>query len=336
MRVGIPDYRLPKDILKAEIKEIEDTGVEIRTNTRVNSIDTLFKEGYNAAFLAIGAHQGLRIGVEGEDSPRVMECVNFLRDVSLGKEVKLGDKVAVIGGGNAAIDSARTALRLGAREVTIIYRRTQAEMPASQEEVTEALEEGTQIQYLAAPSRIFSQNGRVELESIRMELGAIDASGRRRPEPIKGSESIMSFDTIIAAIGQRPGVPSQFNLATGRGDVIQVDPDTLATSREGVFAGGDAVSGPASVIEAIATGRQAAISIDKYLGGSGDIDETLAPPEEAMSPLEEAEEKRRTEMPILPVEKRLGSFSQVELGYTEQMAIEEAERCLRCDLEERE
>ena len=336
MLVGIPDYRLPKDALRAEIKEIEDIGVEIRTNTRVDSIDKLFKEGYNAVFLAIGAHQGLKIGVEGEDSPRVMECVNFLREVSLGKEVKLGEKVAVIGGGNAAIDSARTALRLGTKEVTIVYRRTQAEMPASAEEIKEALEEGVQIYFLAAPSRIFSRNGRVELESIRMELGAMDSSGRRRPEPIKGSEFAMSFDTIIAAIGQRPEIPHQFNLATGRGNAIQVDPDTLVTSREGVFAGGDAVTGPASVIEAIAAGRQVAISIDKYLGGSGDIDETLAPPEKAMTPLEEAEEKRRPEMPTLPDKKRLSGFDQVELGYTDEMAIEEAQRCLRCDLEERE
>jgi len=336
MRVGIPDYRLPKDALRAEIKEIEDIGVEIRTNTRVNSIDSLFDEGYQAIFSAIGAHQGLKIGVEGEDVPRVIECVNFLRDVSLGKEVKLGDKVAVIGGGNAAIDTARTALRLGTKEVSIIYRRTQAEMPASREEVKEALEEGVKIHYLAAPSRIISQDSRVELESIRMELGAMDASGRRRPEPIKGSEFTMSFDTIIAAIGQRPEIPHQFSLSTGRGNVIEVDPDTLATSREGVFAGGDVVTGPASVIEAIAAGRQAAISIDKYLGGSGNIDEVLAPPEGVFAPLEEAEEKWRPEMPTLAVEKRLGNFNQVEPGYSEEMAIEEAMRCLRCDLEERE
>jgi len=336
MRVGIPDYRLPKNILGAEIKEIEDIGVEIRTNTRVDSIDRLFEGGYNAVFLAIGAHRGMKIGVEGEDGPRVIECVDFLREVSLGKKVALGNRVAVIGGGNAAVDSARTALRLGAKEVTIVYRRTQAEMPASPEEVEEALAEGVQIYFLAAPSRITSQDSRVELECIRMELGAMDASGRRRPEPIRGSEFAMGFDTIIAAIGQRPEIPQQFNLATGRGNVIEVDPDTLATSREGVFAGGDVVSGPASVIEAIAAGRQAAISVDKYLGGSGAIDEVLAPPEEAVAPLEEAEEKRRPKMPTLPLEERLGGFSQVELGYNDEMAIEEAIRCLRCDLEERE
>ena len=336
MRVGIPDYRLPKDILRTEIKEIQDIGIEIRTNTKVDSIDRLFEEGYDAIFLATGAHQGIKIGVEGEDSPRVIECVNFLRDVSLGKKVELGNRVAVIGGGNAAVDSARTALRLGAKEVTIVYRRTQAEMPASPEEVEEALAEGVQIYFLAAPSRIISQDRRVELECIRMELGTMDASGRRRPEPIKGSEFAMGFETIISAIGQRPEIPRQFNLAIGRGNVIEVDPDTLTTSREGVFAGGDVVSGPASVIEAIAAGRQAAIAIDKYLGGSGDIDEVLAPSEEAVTLLEEAEEKRRPQMLTLPLKERLGGFSQVELGYSDEMAIEEAERCLRCDLEERE
>ena len=336
MRFGIPDYRLPKDILTAEIKEIEDIGVEIRTNTRVDSIERLFEEGYNSIFVAVGAHQGLSIGVEGEESPRVMDGVNLWREVSLGRKVELGDRVAVIGGGNAAIDSARTALRLGAKEVTIVYRRTQAEMPANPEEIEEALAEGVQLYILAAPSRIISQNGHVEMESIRMELGAMDASGRRRPEPIKGSEFTMEFDTIIAAIGQRPEIPHQFNLATGRGNAIETDPDTLATSIEGVFAGGDAVTGPASVIEAIAAGRQAAISIDKYLGGSGVIDEVLAPPEEAVGALEEAEEKRRPLMPTLPLEQRTGDFSQVELGYSEEMAIEEAERCLRCDLEERD
>ena len=336
MRVGIPDYRLPKDILRAEIKELEDIGVEIRTNSRVNSIEKLFAEGYNAIFVAIGAHQGLRIGVEGEDSPRVLESADFLREASLGKKIEVGKKVAVIGGGNVAIDAARTALRLGAEEVNIIYRRTQAEMPASREEIKEALEEGVQIHYLAAPSKIFSRNGTVELESIRMELGVMDTSGRRRPEPIEGSEFIMSFDTIIAAIGQRPEIPQEFNLAVGRGNVIKVDPDTLATSREGVFAGGDTITGPASVIEAIADGRQAAISIDKYLDGSGNIDEVLAPLEETVAPVEEGEEKWRPEMPALPVEQRTKDFRQVEVGYTDEMAIEEAERCLRCDLEERE
>jgi NADPH-dependent glutamate synthase beta subunit-like oxidoreductase len=336
MRVGIPDYRLPKDILKAEIKEIEDAGVEIRTNTKMESLDELFKEGYNAVFLATGAHQGVKIGVKGEDGSRVMDCAEFLREVSLGKKVKVGNRVAVIGGGNAAIDAARTALRLGAKEVSIVYRRTRAEMPANPEEVEEAIAEGASIDYLVAPSRIKSRNGQVDLESLRMELGEMDSSGRRRPEPIEGSQFTASYDTIIAAIGQRPEVPEKFNISLGRGNTIEVDPDTLATSREGVYAGGDAASGPASVIEAIAAGRQAAISIDKYLGGRGEIEETLAPPEGELAPLEEAEEQWRPKMPTVPVEKRLGNFGQVELGYDDKAATWEAKRCLRCDLEERE
>ena len=337
MRVGIPDYRLPKDILRAEIKEIEDIGVDIRTNTKIDSLEKLFEQGYNAIFLAIGAHQDVRIGVEGEDSPRVKDCVSFLRDVNLGKEIRLGDRVAVIGGGNAAIDSARTALRLGAREVTIIYRRTRAEMPASPEEIEEAIVERVKVYFLATPSRITSRGGELQLECIRMELGAIDSSGRPRPEPVKGSGFSMSLDTIIAAVGQRPEIPVQFNLPIGQGNTIRIDSDTLATEKKGIFAGGDAVSGPATVIEAIAAGRQAAISIDRYLGGSGVIDETLAPPEGEVTPAEEAEEeKRRPQMPALPLEQRLSSFANVELGLSEEMAIEEAKRCLRCDLEEKE
>jgi NADPH-dependent glutamate synthase beta subunit-like oxidoreductase len=275
----------------------------------------------------------MKLGVKGEDSPRVMDCVSFLRDVSLGREVRVGEKVAVIGGGNAAIDSARTALRLGAKDVTILYRRTRGEMPAGAEEIEGALAEGVKVEFLVAPSRIISRDGRVDLENIRMELGAIDASGRPRPEPIEGSEFITEFDTVIAAVGQRPEVP--FKLTIGRGNIIEVDPETFATNREGVFAGGDARSGPASVIGAIADGRQAAISIDKYLGGSGDISETLAPPEGEVEPMEEGE-KWRVPMPEVPVKQRLGSFVQVELGYDDKMAIEEARRCLRCDLEERE
>jgi NADPH-dependent glutamate synthase beta subunit-like oxidoreductase len=332
MRVGIPDYRLPKDVLGAEIDEIKAVGVDIKTNTRVESLDNLFEQGYNAIFLALGAHQGMGLGVEGEDNPQVMDCASFLRDVSLGKEVKIGTRVAVIGGGNAAIDSARTALRVGAKEVTIVYRRTRVEMPANPEEVETALAEGIESYFLAAPSRIYNQDDKLQLECIRMQLGEPDASGRRRPEPIKGSEFTMSFDNIIAAIGQRPEVPEQFGLTIGRGNTIQADPDSLATGKEGVFAGGDTVTGPASVIEAIAAGRRGAISIDKYLGGSGVIDETLAPPQEKARPLTMAEKGRRVHPPELSPEVGISGFAEVELELSEEMAVKEAGRCLKCDL----
>jgi NADH-quinone oxidoreductase subunit F len=337
MRVGIPEYRLPRQVLDAEIEEIKKIGVDIRTNTKINSLEELLKQGYSAVFLAIGAHQGTKMRVEGEDSPGVMEGILFLREVSLGKEVRVGKRVAIIGGGNVAIDASRTALRLGAKEVTIVYRRTQAEMPASPEEIAEALEEGVNILFLAAPKRIISQNGRLSMECLRMELGEVDASGRRRPVPLKGSEFTMDLDTVIAAIGQMPEVPAGFEIATDKGNVLQVDIDTLAATREGVFAGGDCVTGPASVIEAIAAGRQAAISIDKYLGGTGPIDEILAPPEgEAVLPELEEAERYRPHMPCLPLSQRYGGFAEVELGFTPEMAIEDAERCLRCDLEEKE
>ncbi len=273
MRVGIPMYRLPRKILAGEILYIENMGVEMRANSRVESLAQLFSEGYDAAFLAIGAHKGMKMRVEGEDNPGVIEGVSFLRDVSLGKEMRVGAKVAVIGGGNVAIDSACTALRLDAEEVTIVYRRTRVEMPAGAKEVEETLEEGVKIIFLAAPSKIEQEGGLVDMECIRMELGEPDDSGRRRPLPIKGSEFHMKFNTVIAAIGQRPDIPAGFDLQTGWGSTLEVNADTLATSRDGVFAGGDVVSGPAVVVKAMAAGRRAAGSIDSYLGGKGIIGE---------------------------------------------------------------
>jgi len=263
-----------------------------------------------------------------------MEGVSLLREINMRNKVKLGNRVAVIGGGNAAIDVSRNALRLGASEVTLIYRRTRAEMPASREEVEEALHEGVKIEFLTAPTRIERKDDTLALTCIRMELGALDASGRRRPVPVKGSEFSPNFDTVIIAIGQVPKDSEQFGLPLGKGNTFQVDRDTLATTREGVFTGGDAVTGPATVIEAIAAGRQAAVSIDKYLGSSGVIDETLAPPEEGVLSEIDEEEKPRVSIPSLPLCDRLNNFAEVELCLGEEAAVEEAKRCLRCDLEE--
>jgi NADH-quinone oxidoreductase subunit F len=335
MRVGIPEYRLPRWVLEKEVKVITEAGVEIRTSTCVESVDELFQKGYHAVFLAVGAHQGIKLGVNGEETSGVLECVDFLREVSLGKEVKVGKRVAVIGGGNAAIDAARTALRVGAKEVSLIYRRTRQEMPANPEEVEEAHLEGVKLVYLTAPSKIARQNSHLGLECLKMQLGKIDASGRRRPEPVKGSEFVEPYDTVIAAVGQRAAFPAKLGLEMKDG-VLKVDRDTLATSRPGVFAGGDCVSGPASVIEAIAAARTAARSIDKYLGGDGDISEVLAPPDDLseLPPIMEGE-KPREPMPCLTVDKRFGGFERVELGYERQKAVEETSRCLRCDLEDR-
>jgi len=335
LRVGIPAYRLPREILDSEIKEIEDVGVKIKTSIKIESLDSLLQQGYNAVFLGLGAHKGTKMGVEGEDSPGVIDGVTFLRQTSLGEKVKIGKKIAIIGGGNAAIDCSRTALRLGATEVSIIYRRTRDEMPAAHEEIEEALHEGVKITFLAAPNRITVKSGRLFLECLKMKLGEPDASGRRRPVPIPGSEYTTEFDNIIASIGQAPEVPAQLGVKLGRGDVITADKKTLATSRQGVYAGGDIVTGPASVIQAIAQGRQAASSIDKYLGGSGIIDEVLIEVEEFNPRLGrdgDFLDRPQVTMPAIDIEQRLAGFTEVELGYPEATAIEEAKRCLRCEL----
>jgi formate dehydrogenase beta subunit len=334
MRVAIPDYRLPSRLLEREIEEIKSVGVEIKTDTRVDSLAAISGQGYAAIFLATGAGSGRHLGIEGENSPGVIQCLTFLRDVKLGREISLGKRVAVIGGGNAAIDASRTALRLGAKDVDIIYRRSRAEMPASDEEIEAALTEGVNIQFLAAPTKIIRNNGRFKLDCIRMKLGKVDASGRRRPEPLKGTDFTLNADSVILAVGETPDIPSQFDLKRTEDNRIWVHPDTLATSREGVFAGGDAVSGPASIIEAIAAGRKAASSIDSYLGGQGVIEECLTPAEEKVLPLEPSRLVRggRIEpIPPLPINKRLSGFEEIEAGYTEEMVVREAKRCLQCD-----
>ena len=339
MRAGIPQYRLPREALDSEIDNIVSSGVEIKTGSRVESLDKLKEQGFDAIFIATGAHRGIKMGVEGEDSPGVWDCISFLRDVNLGGEVKVGERVAVVGGGNAALDAARAALRLGAGEVTIIYRRSREEMPASPGEIEGAIEEGVDIVYLAAPKKLSVSNGGLVMECLRMELGEPDASGRKRPVPVEGSEFEKEFDAVIAAIGQMPEVPDGFELDVVAGGMVKVNPETLATGIEGVFAGGDVSSGPASVIEAIAAGRKAAASIDRYLGGSGEIDgvatAAFTEGEEASPWLgreEDFYDRQRVPVPCLPVEQRKGNFATVELGFDERMGVEEAGRCLRCDL----
>jgi NADPH-dependent glutamate synthase beta subunit-like oxidoreductase len=338
MRVGIPAYRLPRKILDNEIDMVINLHVEIKTNTRVQSLGALFNDGYQAILVATGAHQGIKLGIEGEDHPKVIECIDLLRDISLGKMPTTGDRVAVIGGGNAAIDAARTVLRLGAKEVTIFYRRTRAEMPANHSEVEEALKEGVKIEYLAAPQKVFSKDGAVALENIRMKLGVPDASGRPRPEPVPGSEFITELDSIIAAVGQRPLLQEQFGLKIGRGNIIETNTENMTTSKTGVFAAGDVTLGPASVVEAVAQGKKAAVSIDKYLGGNSILPiqeikiKEFTSRDTFLKRLEK--ERQRVEMPTLPIQDRLRGFNEVELGLTEEMATAEGQRCWRCDLEE--
>jgi heterodisulfide reductase subunit A len=266
LRYGIPEYRLPKAVVDDEISYIEELGVEIKTNTPVKDLGDIFKHGYKAIFLGTGAGVGREMGIPNEDTKGVIHALGFLKQVNSGEKPSLGQRVVVVGGGNAAVDSARTALRLGAKEVTIVYRRSRAEMPAVATEIEESEREGVTIHILAAPVRIRSKDGQLTgIECIRMELGEPDASGRRRPIPIKGSEFIMEVDNVIIAIGQavdKTALPPELEY-TGLGTLV-VDPITLQTNIEGVFAGGDVVSGPADVIAAIATGKEAAESIDKY------------------------------------------------------------------------
>jgi NADPH-dependent glutamate synthase beta subunit-like oxidoreductase len=266
--------------------------------------------------------------------PGVYDGASFLRDVNLGKKVEIGKRVIVIGGGNVAIDSARTALRLGAKEVRILYRRTRNEMPASSEEVEAALEENIQIDFLRGHLKVCRDGKCLTLTCNCMELGEPDASGRRRPVPIKGSEYEAEYDTIIGAIGQVPEIPEEFKVKTARGNTITVNTDSMATSRKGVWAGGDAVTGPASVIGAIAAGRAAASSIDKYLGGSGNIEEELTKERKigicAGLTAEDFPEQARVKMPQLAANKVVNNFIEVETGLPENGAILEGKRCFQC------
>jgi formate dehydrogenase beta subunit len=333
MRVGIPDYRLPPEVLDAEIDEIKNVGVEIKLNTRIESVDSLFEQQYDAVFLGPGSHVGMPLGVEGDDLPGVFDGASFLKEINLGNKVDVGKKVAVIGGGNVAIDSARVALRLGARDVTIIYRRTRAEMPASPEEVEAALEENIKIEYLTGHLKVRQTNNKLIMTCNRMELGEPDASGRRRPVPIKGSEFDVDYDSIIGAIGQRTEKVEGYGVRTGRNNTISTN-ENMATSRPGVWAGGDAVTGPDSVIRAIAAGRKAASSMDKYLGGDGVIDEELTTEREigmcAGITAEDFAGQKRVVMPCLPPDKVTDSFIEVETGLPEDGTVAEGKRCFQC------
>jgi len=345
LALGIPEFRLPKDVLKYEIDRIQKLGVEIKTNTTIGKDITLdkLKEEYKAIFIAVGAHKGLKMKVPGEDSEGVLDAVEFLRDVNLDREVKIGDKVILIGGGNSAIDAARVTKRLG-KDTGILYRRTRAEMPAVKSEIEEAIIEGIDIQFLAAPTKVLSSNGKIEaIECIRMELGDIDMSGRRRPVPIPGSEFKVEVDTLILAISQEPDV----SLLNGNGlniskwNTIEVDPETLLTNVEGIFAGGDVVTGPNTVTEAMAHGKIAAQMIDKYIRGDKlERKYEVTRPAVRVEALELTEEEikslKRPEMRSIPIAQRIESFKEVELGFTEADAISEAKRCLRCDLEREE
>lgn len=342
MAVAIPEYRLPKRILNAEIDSILKLGIELKLNTRVDDIEELFKGGYQAVFVSCGAHQGDKMGIPGEDAEGVFDAIEFLKALNLGKKPKVGRRVVVVGGGNSAIDAARVSLRLGAKEVHILYRRERKDMPAIVEEVEAAEEEGIYINCLTAPTKVLSTNGHVSgLECIRMELKEFDTSGRRTPHPVAGSEYTVPADTVIEAIGQRPETTFIKNkeIKTGRGGTLVVDPRTLVTDRPGVFAGGDAVTGPQTVIWAVAAGQRAATSIKRYLQGrplSPFIERDGYEPIEVpnIPPTEdEVKERCRVHPSHIDLRERKSSFKEIVLPFSPEEAREEASRCLRCDLE---
>jgi heterodisulfide reductase subunit A-like polyferredoxin len=344
LRVGIPEYRLPKEILRQEIGYIQKLGVEIKTGVQIGKDITLekLKKDYDAVFIAVGAHGGMKLGVEGEDITGVMEGIGFLRAANLGQKVDVGKKVAVIGGGNTAIDCARTAKRLGAKEVTIVYRRSRAEMPASEEEVTAAEEEGIKIEFLTAPSHFSAENKKLaKMECVRMKLGEPDASGRPRPIPIKGSEFTITVDTVIAALGQAAETDfvRESGVSLSKRGTIEIDAKTGVTNVEGVFAGGDVVTGPAFVIDAIAAGKKAARSIHQYLNGQPVGAEESWKEPERFSQKEIDDRKKRfpsrtkVKMREEPVEERMRDFREVALGYSLEEAVEEASRCLAGQIE---
>jgi heterodisulfide reductase subunit A-like polyferredoxin len=334
LRTGIPEYRLPKKLLEIEIKRLKDLGVNIQSCTTIGldlTIGQLQQEGYKAILIAIGAQKSRKLGIEGENYEGVIPALEFLKDVNLSKRVDLGDRVAVIGGGNVAVDAARTALRLGSKDVRILYRRTRKEMPAFPLDAKEAENEGVKFQYLVSPKKILGEKGKVTaIECVRMELGEPDESGRRRPLSIKGSEFIVDADAVIVAVGETPDVSLFPEVVVTKGRTIKCEPMTLETALPGIFAGGDAVSGPATVVDAIAAGKRAALSIDQYLRG-----ESLKVERREIKLVEEVskegiEKRARQIMPLLSMEKRVKGFQEVEIGFTEEMALKEAERCLNC------
>ena len=345
MMVGIPRYRLPREVIDQEVTMIEDLGVEFRFNTRFGR-DVTYKQlregGYEAFLIAVGAHASYKAGIAGEDRyPQVIDAIDFLRRVALGDRHIPGRKVAIIGGGNVAMDAARTSIRLGCHEVYIVYRRTRAEMPANEEEVFQAEEEGVRFSFLTIPVEIMGADGKVEsLHCLRTELGPPDESGRRKPIPVEGSDYLLQVDAVIPAIGQtieRKWLDDLQDLKWTKRNTLSVNIASMETSMEGVFAAGDAVSGPATVVEAIGGGKKSANAIDRYLRGiphpkmppvpvrRGRVDFIEIPASTKMALV-------RPEMPMLNDERRRVTFQQAELGYSENSVREEARRCLRCDI----
>ena len=339
LALGIPEFRLPKETLDKEIDFILSHGIELRTNTRIENAGELINKGFKAVFVATGAQKGKPIKLDGMEIDGVVDALEFLRQKAMGKAIDCKNKkVVVLGGGNAAIDTARSAIRLGADKVTILYRRTRQEMPAYEEEIVAAIEEGIELVVLGIPKRVLGRQGRVRgVEYLKAQLGKAEADGRRRPIPIEGSKSIIDCDMVIPAIGQVPSAETaDFEGGPLLSDwgTINVDPVTYRTSNDKIYAAGDCVTGADTVINAIAGGQKAAVNIDRMLGGSGNLPQDTGfaftkPDDETL-----AQSSTRPEEKTIPLSKRIQGFEEVVLGLDAKQAIDEAKRCLRCDLEE--
>ena len=346
MLSAIPAYRLPRESIEREIESIFDENITLKFNCTLGeniTIESLFKDGFKAIFLALGAHKSRMLNIDNEDSESVYPSIQFLNLFNLQGKTMAKGRVGVIGGGNSAVDAARVALRQKeVHSVTIFYRRTQDEMPAFEEEIEAALQEGVKLETLVTPIKIKSRNGQLTaLELIKNKLGEIDASGRARPVPEPGTEHIVPLNTLIVAISEGSdidcvAVASSMRIETTKWDTIKIDPDTLATNQLGVFAGGDTVRGPNNIVEAIADGKKAALMIDRYLRG-----EDLTQPIKVQLPkvyiepakISEPIPTKRVETPRALVEWRRRGFAEVEMVLNAEEARQEASRCLRCDLE---
>jgi len=342
MAQTIPSYRLPREILAREVRMIERLGVDIQCNQTLGkdfTLESLEADGYEALFLAVGAPDGLQLGLPGEEAEGVFEAMTFLREYNIRGSVPVGKHVVIIGGGNAAIDAARTAARLDAETVTVLYRRTREQMPAYEEEIEEAEAEGVKLQLLTSPEEILVENGKViGIRCKPMELGAFDRSGRRRPVAGEDDDFIVPCDQVIAAIGQSvdlPGITGNVSLNVQRNGYVATEALTKQTSEDWIFAGGDVATGPSSVIEAVADGEKAAAGIDQFLTGKDNAfwreekknDTSFDPDAEPVS-------FERERQPLIPVDRRQNNFDEVEQPWDEATAVRQAKRCLRCDYRE--
>jgi len=346
LALAIPEYRLPRTVLKTDIQRIVNSGVTIETNKKLGqdfTIPGLFDSGFKAVYLAMGAHESIKLAIPNEDAEGVIPAMKFLNNVHLGKKMDVGRTVVVVGGGNSAVDAARAAHRLsGVEKVIIIYRRTRAEMPAYEEEIVSAIEEGIDIKYLTTPTQVMVKDAHVVgIECVHMELGNVDESGRRRPIPIKDSAFELKIDTLIPAISEQPdlgclGVDHEFD--TSGWNTLEIDRETLATNVKGVFAGGDVTRGPSTVIEAMADGKKAAQAIDTLIKGEKiEFDYRVTRPSIYVDPIklkiEEVLDSHREPVNRLPTKNRSKNFKEVDLCLSRKAAVKEAKRCLRCDLE---